>query len=85
MAQCLADPGHSLARMALRKNCQAFEIGVKFNDEKTTFRMRMIEQICYIEEYRKNLCRVQKREIPWQEASDDWISKFAADFPGNGN
>ncbi len=66
--------------MWCRKAKKKYEIGVKFNDDKTSFRMRMIEQICYIEKYREEMIS-KGRELDWQEASQEWIIKYAKDFP----
>ena len=41
----------------------------------------MIEQICHIEHYRKEVARVEGRELSTQEAASEWISRYASDFP----
>ncbi len=63
-----------------RKAKGNYEVGVKFNDDKTSFRMRMIEQICHIEKYRTDMIS-KGRQLNWAEASQEWISKYAGDFP----
>lgn len=64
-----------------RKKEKKYEIGVKFLDDQTTFRMRMVEQICYIENYRKEVFSNEGRKLTAKEASDEWIEKFAKEFP----
>ena len=64
-----------------RKKKAKYEIGVKFLDDQTTFRMRMVEQICYIENYRKEVFSTEGRKLTAKEASDEWIAKFAKEFP----
>ncbi|KAA3609761.1 MAG: PilZ domain-containing protein [Calditrichaeota bacterium] len=66
--------------MWCRKAKKRYEVGVKFNDDKTSFRMRMIEQICYIEKYRDEMI-AKGRDLDWQDASKEWIAKYAKDFP----
>lgn len=64
-----------------RKNNAHYQIGVKFSDDKSTFRMRMIEQVCYIDAYRKKVKTTEHRELSWKEASAQWIQKYAGEFP----
>ena len=41
----------------------------------------MIEQVCHIEHYRKEVMLREGRELSAQEAAREWISKYAGDFP----
>ena len=66
--------------MWCRKSGNKFKVGVRFNDNKTSYRMRMIEQICYIEKYREEMIN-KGRELDWQQASQEWVAKYAKDFP----
>ncbi len=56
-----------------------FEIGVMFLDEQTRFRLRMVEQVCHIMQYRQQL-QEQGRELSFQQAASEWIDAHAADF-----
>lgn len=58
-----------------------YYIGVRFEDHQTAFRMRMIEQLCYIEDYRKQILASEGRELSPKEASSEWIEKYADRFP----
>ncbi|MFQ5518994.1 MAG: PilZ domain-containing protein [Mariprofundus sp.] len=58
-----------------------FEVGVKFLDEESRFRVRMVEQVCHIEDYRKQAAK-EGRALSAQESAQEWISKYAADFGG---
>ncbi|MCP4981579.1 MAG: PilZ domain-containing protein [Gammaproteobacteria bacterium] len=58
-----------------------YEIGIEFEKSRDVFRLRMIEQICHIEHYRKEISRLEGRELSTQEAAGEWISKYAGDFP----
>jgi len=63
------------------KSSNGYEIGLEFDDSKEIFRLRMIEQICHIEHYRKEVERIEGRELSADEAAREWISRYASDFP----
>ncbi len=63
------------------KSGKSYEIGIEFEKSRDAFRIRMIEQICHIEHYRKQVARLEGRELSAQEAAGEWISKYAGDFP----
>ncbi len=63
------------------KSKKGYEIGIEFERSRDIFRLRMIEQICHIEHYRKEVERIQGRELSSQEAAKEWISRYAGDFP----
>ena len=62
-------------------NGAEFEIGIEFEKSRDVFRLRMIEQVCHIEHYRKEVMQSEGRELSAQEAAREWISKYADDFP----
>lgn len=64
-----------------KKEGNGFEVGVKFEDKDTEFAMRLIEQACYIEEYRKDVLSQEGRQLTEDEAAKEWIDKFASAFP----
>jgi len=59
----------------------SYEIGVEFDGEKDTFKLRMIEQICHIEHYRKEVKELESRDLTGEEAAQEWIVKYASNFP----
>jgi len=61
------------------------EVGVSFLDAADVFLARMVEQVCYIEDYRKSVAREEGRELSSEEAACEWIEKYAAKFPGAAN
>lgn len=63
------------------KSNNGYEIGLEFDDSKEIFRLRMIEQICHIEHYRKEVERIEGRELSADETAKEWISRYASDFP----
>lgn len=63
------------------KSRKGYEIGIEFEKSRDVFRLRMIEQICHIEHYRKEVEKLEGRALSSQEAAGEWISKYAGDFP----
>ena len=61
-----------------------FIIGIQFYDEAQGYTARMVEQICQIESYRKDVLKTQKRIISSDEAAEEWISQYAHTFPDIG-
>jgi hypothetical protein len=58
-----------------------YEIGLEFDSAQDMFRLRMVEQICHIEHYRREIERVEHRHLTSQQAAKEWISRYAGDFP----
>ena len=63
------------------KSNVGYEIGVEFEGSKDVFRLRMIEQLCHIEHYRKEVKLVEGRELSSEQAAKEWIKRYADDFP----
>ena len=63
------------------KSDTGYEIGVEFDRNRDLYRLRMIEQICHIEHYRRQVRQSEGRELSSREAAREWIEKFAGDFP----
>jgi hypothetical protein len=59
-------------------------IGASFLDASDAFRSRMVQQVCSIENYRKEVKDREGRELTTQEASAEWIEKYAGRFPTTG-
>lgn len=58
-----------------------FEIGLEISDSEQAFRTRMVEQICHIEHYKREVLEQEGRRLSGKEAAAEWIVKFAAEFP----
>jgi len=58
-----------------------FETGVRFAGAETEYNLRMVEQLCQIEHYRREVREREGREISSEEAALEWIRQYAADFP----
>lgn len=65
-----------------RKNNDSglYDVGVKFINAKETFKVRLIEQMYLISEYRDLRSIELGRDISLQEASREWIKKYSARF-----
>ncbi len=58
------------------------ELGVTFLHAADAFLARMVEQVCYIADYRKSVERTEGRVLSAEDAAREWISKYASKFPG---
>ena len=58
-----------------------FVVGVQFLDSQAAFQSRMVEQVCAIESYRKEVEAREGRKLNGQEPAAEWIKKFAGRFP----
>jgi len=61
-----------------------FEIGVMFLDEQAAFRVKMVEQVCHILQYQQQQ-RETGRELDFEAAAAEWISRYAAEFAAQGD
>lgn len=57
------------------------EVGVCFSGDDTLFTLRMVEQICYIEHYRRQVWENQGRRLSSESAAREWIARYAHRFP----
>lgn len=64
-----------------KKEADHYDIGIEFLNKGDVFRARMVEQLCYIEHYKNEVCAKEHRCLTSQEAAMEWITKFAVDFP----
>jgi hypothetical protein len=58
-----------------------YAVGVQFLDADVAFRVRMVEQICHIENYRRDVEIQDGRKLTTEEAAKEWIKKYASSFP----
>ena len=63
-----------------RKFTEQYEVGLEFNDLDDPFLSRMLRQVCEIEKYRTNQLQQHNRELTSQQAAEEWIKDYAADF-----
>jgi hypothetical protein len=63
-----------------RKEDAHYDIGVEFVETQDAFKARMVEQICHIEHYKREIHEKEGRSLSGQEAALEWISKYANTF-----
>jgi hypothetical protein len=80
---CVDPPFEASARVAWCRPhpLSGYELGVTFLDAQDAFRARMVEQLCHIEDYRRSVLRTEGRELDIEDAAQEWIEKYAAQFP----
>lgn len=64
-----------------RRSGSVFDIGVVLVDHEDVFRTRMVEQICHIEHYKREVFKTEGRRMSGEEAALEWINKYAHLFP----
>ncbi len=64
-----------------KRQGMSFDIGLELLDKDDAFRTRMVEQICHIEHYKREVYKTEGRHLTGQEAALEWIGKFAHLFP----
>jgi hypothetical protein len=75
-------PFEAQARVAwCRPEAKKFLVGVEFLDSRAAFRSRMVQQVCSIENYRREVQQREGRALTTQEAASEWIAKYAGRFP----
>lgn len=58
-----------------------YELGIQFEAREDVFAARMVEQLCYIERYRREVLQKEGREIDTATAAIEWINLYASKFP----
>ena len=64
-----------------RTIADGYELGLVFLDRNQAYKMRMLEQVCYISCYRQWIYQQEGRNMDKEEAALEWINKFAGRFP----
>lgn len=57
-----------------------YDIGVKFSRSREAFKVKLIEQMYLISEYRDLQSMQSGRQLSLQEASQEWIEKYSERF-----
>ena len=61
----------------------AYDIGVELLDKEQAYRARMVEQVCHIEHYKREIFQREGRCLSGEEAAREWIDLYADHFPGS--
>ncbi len=78
----LTPPFNAPARVVwCRPAASGFDIGLRFVNADDFFAVRMVEQVYQIEEYRKHVMAREGRQLSIEDAAQEWIEKYAAQFP----
>jgi len=62
------------------KTARGYEVGLEFDDPEELDRLKMVEHICHIENYKKEIENREGRQLNSEQAAHEWISRFAGDF-----
>lgn len=65
-----------------RASGKGYQVGVAFHCPDDLYKIRMLEQLCHIEDYRRS--HPSRNHSGQQSAALEWIEKFAAHFPTDG-
>ncbi len=60
---------------------QGYDISISFCDDDARMRIRMLEQLCYIQRYRRHILQSEGRSLNDQDAALEWIGRYADLFP----
>jgi len=63
------------------KSDSNYLIGVVFLESDVTYALRMVEQICHIEDYRQEAFKQTGEKMSSEKAAMEWIGKYAEEFP----
>lgn len=64
-----------------QKEGDQYVIGIEFLSKENLFVVRMVEQVCHIEQYKKEVAEKEGRILSGEEAAREWIDRYAATFP----
>jgi hypothetical protein len=64
-----------------KKNIDYYDVGIEFVGNKDPFKIRMVEQICHIENYKREIREKEGRILTGEQAALEWIRKYADKFP----
>ena len=62
------------------KTSRGYEVGLEFDDADEVQRLKMIDQISDIENYRRRKEAIEGRPIGSEQAAREWIQQYAGDF-----
>ena len=67
--------------MWCRREGDVYEVGARFSTDDDLYRLRMVEQICHIEHYQRQVELETGRKLSANEAAQKWIAEHAGEFP----
>lgn len=66
------------------KSQHGYEIGLEFDDPAEIERMRIIDQIIDIEEFRNRVAKQEGRNLGSEQAAREWVSQYTGKFTATG-
>lgn len=79
---CVTPEFSATARVAWCEQAgTGYRAGVQFLSDAAQFAARMVEQVCQIERYRREMQATSGRTLSAEEAAIEWIQRHAATFP----
>ncbi|HHC72916.1 MAG TPA: PilZ domain-containing protein [Thiotrichales bacterium] len=74
---------HARARVCWCRRLKdgAWRVGLQFCKGNDLFRLRMVEQLCHIEAYRRRVALREGRLLDRRQAAVEWIRREAERFP----
>lgn len=57
-----------------------YELGVAFYSSADAYQVRMVEQVCQIEQYRYDALQREGRHLTLEEAAREWIDRYASSY-----
>lgn len=66
-----------------REHRQGYQVGIAFYSSEDLYCIRMLEQVCHIDDYQREHCN-KGNTLSKDAAANEWIEKFAAHFPTDG-
>ncbi|MCX5781485.1 MAG: PilZ domain-containing protein [Elusimicrobia bacterium] len=64
-----------------KKRNDHYDVGIRFVQDIDAFRIRMVEQVCHIQQYKDDVKEKEGRALNGTQAAIEWIRKYAAKFP----
>lgn len=71
--------------MWCRKTEQGYDVGIELLNRDQVYHARMVEQICHIEHYKREVLKTEGRSLSGEQAAKEWIARFANEFPSLDN
>lgn len=71
----------ALVKWCRKRGTNYYDVGVAFTDPEDAYRVRMIEQVCHIEHYKREALTKEGRKLTGEQAAKEWIKRFASKFP----
>ncbi len=62
------------------KTDKGYEVGLEFDDPDEVERLKMIEQVRHIEQFREEVESREGRKLSGEQAAREWVSRYAGEF-----